>query len=188
MAEADVAEDAAPADRRPLNDHLTMDAAAGLEPRMLDAALDPDYRTRAAAPPDQLVIPRDAQAGALGQGVADERPIQVGSAEPTHAAVTRFVWLRQFEPGSSSADANRLLDRRESHEIAQNRSFRTVSGANGGRPVPDRSVPANAHGSESIRATGPAGVQPRRGPSAYGRAPASASTVLDDGGITSRSG
>ena len=170
VAEADVAEDAAPADRRPQDDHLTMDAAAGLQPRMLDAALDPDYRTRAAAPPDQLVIPR------------------VGSAEPTHAAVTRFVWLRQFEPGSSSADANRLLDRRESHEIAQNRSFRTGSGANGGRPVPDRSVPANAHGSESIRDTGPAGVQPRRGPGAYGRAPASASTVLDDGGITSRSG
>ena len=27
--------------------------------------------------------------------------------------MTRFVWLRQFEPGSNSADANRLLDRRE---------------------------------------------------------------------------
>ena len=27
--------------------------------------------------------------------------------------VTRFVWLRQFEPGSNSADANRLLDRLE---------------------------------------------------------------------------
>ena len=25
--------------------------------------------------------------------------------------MTRFVWLRQFEPGSNSADANRLLDR-----------------------------------------------------------------------------
>ena len=25
--------------------------------------------------------------------------------------VTRFVWLRQFEPGHNSADANRLLDR-----------------------------------------------------------------------------
>ena len=79
------------------------------------------------------------------------------------------VWLRQFEPGSNSADANRLLDRRESHEIAQNRSFRTVSGANDGRSVPDRSVPANAHGSESVRAAGPAGVQPRRGPGAGDR-------------------
>ncbi len=188
VSEADVTEDAAPADRRLQDDHLAMDAAAGLEPRMHDAALDSDYRTRAAAPPDQLVIPRDAQAGALGQGVADERPIQVGGAGSTHAAVARFVWLRQFEPGSNSADANRLLDRRESHEIAQNRSFRTVSGANGGRSVPDRSVPANAHGSESVRAAGPAGVQPRRGPGAYGRAPAFGSTVLDDGGITSRSG
>ena len=181
VSEADVTEDAAPADRRLQDDHLAMDAAAGLQSRMLDAALDPDYRTRAAAPPDQLIIPRDAQAGALGQGVGDERPIQVGGAGPTHAAVTRFVWLRQFEPGSNSADANRLLDR-------QNRSFRTVSGAKGGRPVPDRSDPANAHGSESVRAAGPAGVQPRRGPGAYGRAPASGSTVLDDGGITSRSG
>ena len=26
------------------------------------------------------------------------------------AGVTRFVWLRQFEPGSNSADVNRLLD------------------------------------------------------------------------------
>ena len=121
-------------------------------------------------------------------GIADERPIQVGGAGSTHAAVARFVWLRQFEPRSNSADANRLLDRRESHEIAQNRSFRTVSGAKGGRSVPDRSVPANAHGSESVRAAGPAGIQPRRGPGAYGRAPASGRTVLDDGGITSQIG
>ena len=27
--------------------------------------------------------------------------------------MTRFVWLRQFEPGTNSADANRLLDRLE---------------------------------------------------------------------------
>ena len=31
--------------------------------------------------------------------------------ETLAAGVTRFVWLRQFEPGSNSADANRLLDR-----------------------------------------------------------------------------
>ena len=74
VSEADVTEDVAPDARRLQDDHLAMDAAAGLQPRMLDAALDPDYRTRSAAPPDQLVIPRDAQAGALGQGVADERP------------------------------------------------------------------------------------------------------------------
>ena len=184
VAEADVTEDAAAADRRLQDDHLAMDAAAG-QPRMLDAALDPDYRT--AAPPDQLVMLRDAQAGTLGQGVADERPIQVGGAGSTHAAAARFVWLRQFEPGSNSADADRLLDRRESHEIAQNRSFRTVF-AKGGRSVPDRSDLANAHGSESVRAAGPAGAQPRRGPGAYGRAPASGWTVLDDGGITSQVG
>ena len=33
--------------------------------------------------------------------------------ETVDANVTRFVWLRQFEPGSNSADANRLLDRLE---------------------------------------------------------------------------
>ncbi|MXY79602.1 MAG: DUF4158 domain-containing protein [Chloroflexi bacterium] len=31
--------------------------------------------------------------------------------ETVDAGVTRFVWLRQFEPGGNSADANRLLDR-----------------------------------------------------------------------------
>ena len=31
--------------------------------------------------------------------------------ETADAGVTRFVWLRQFEPGSNSAEANRLLDR-----------------------------------------------------------------------------
>ena len=33
--------------------------------------------------------------------------------ETADAGVTRFVWLRQFEPGNISADANRLLDRLE---------------------------------------------------------------------------
>ena len=33
--------------------------------------------------------------------------------EAVDAGVTRFVWLRQFEPGSNSAAANRLLDRLE---------------------------------------------------------------------------
>ena len=41
VSEADVAEDA-PVDRRLQDDHLAMDAAAGLEPRVLDAALDPE--------------------------------------------------------------------------------------------------------------------------------------------------
>ena len=46
VSEAGLAEDA-PADRRLQDDHPAMDAAAELEPRALDAALDPDYRTRA---------------------------------------------------------------------------------------------------------------------------------------------
>ena len=33
--------------------------------------------------------------------------------ETVDVGVTRFVWLRRFEPGSNSAAANRLLDRLE---------------------------------------------------------------------------
>ena len=33
--------------------------------------------------------------------------------ETVDERVTRFVWLRKFEPGNNSADANRLLDRLE---------------------------------------------------------------------------
>ena len=171
-SETDVAEDAPPADRRLQEDHLTMDAAAGLQPPLLAATPDPD----------ELVIARDARAGALNQGVADERTIQLGGAGSTHVAVARFVRLRQFEPGSSSTDANRLLERRKSHEIARNLFFRTVSGTNGDRPVPYGSIPVNADGSGSVRAEGPAGVQPHRGPGAYGRARAPGSTMRDDSG------
>ena len=46
-----------------------------------------------------------------------ERRIETRIAERVpsgvDAGVTRFVWLRQFEPGNNSADANRLLDRLE---------------------------------------------------------------------------
>jgi TnpA family transposase len=34
-------------------------------------------------------------------------------SETVSGSLTRFVWLRQFEPGSNSADVNRLLDRWE---------------------------------------------------------------------------
>ena len=37
--------------------------------------------------------------------------------ETVDAGVTRFVWLRQFEPGSNSAAANRLLDRLEHLQV-----------------------------------------------------------------------
>ena len=84
-SEAGLAE-GAPVDRRLQDDHLATDAAAGLEPQAPDAAVDPDDRTRATAPPDQLVTLRAAQAGALGQGAADERPIEVDGAGSTHAA------------------------------------------------------------------------------------------------------
>ena len=41
------------------------------------------------------------------------RDLELLLEETADAGVTRFVWLRQFEPGSNSADANRLLDRLE---------------------------------------------------------------------------
>ena len=37
------------------------------------------------------------------------RDLQHLLEETADAGVTRFVWLRQFEPGSNSADPNRLL-------------------------------------------------------------------------------
>ena len=58
VSEAGLAEDA-PADRRLQDDHPAMDAAAELEPRALDAALDPDYRTRAPRRPFSRNGPRD---------------------------------------------------------------------------------------------------------------------------------
>ncbi len=48
----------------------------------------------------RLPIPIREQLLALLEETADDR-------------VTRFVWLRQFEPGSNSSSANRLLDRLE---------------------------------------------------------------------------
>lgn len=53
--------------------------------------------TRIAA---QLCVPTREQLLALLEDKVDDR-------------VTRFVWLRQFEPGSNSSAANRLLDRLE---------------------------------------------------------------------------
>ncbi|GEM_PF-3413874 len=50
--------------------------------------------------PRRLLIPIREQLLALLEETADDR-------------VTRFVWLRQFEPGSNSSSANRLLDRLE---------------------------------------------------------------------------
>src|SRR5690606_16349337 len=48
----------------------------------------------------RLPMPIREQLLALLEETADDR-------------VTRFVWLRQFEPGSNSSPANRLLDRLE---------------------------------------------------------------------------
>ncbi len=50
--------------------------------------------------PRRLLIPIREQLLALLEETAED-------------LVTRFVWLRQFEPGSNSSSANRLLDRLE---------------------------------------------------------------------------
>ncbi len=59
--------------------------------------------------------------------------------ETADAGVTRFVWLRQFEPGSNSADANRLLDASSTsgasrfRKASSTRSLRTASRGCAGR-------------------------------------------------------
>ena len=49
----------------------------------------------------------------IAEGAARAATSSICSKKTGDAGVTRFVWLRQFEPGSHSADANRLLDRLE---------------------------------------------------------------------------
>ena len=50
---------------------------------------------------------------ALRSGFRPDCAMDICFHETVDANVTRFVWLRQFEPGSNSAGANRLLDRLE---------------------------------------------------------------------------
>ena len=70
--------------------------------------------------------------------------------ETADAGVTRFVWLRQFEPGSNSADANRLLGTASSTSGAS--MFRTHPGS---VPTPEGSTwprsACSAPGSSSAR-------------------------------------
>ena len=82
--------------------------------------------------------------------------------ETVDAGVTRFVWLRQFEPGSNSADANRLLDRREhlrridvpeglfhdvpAHRITRLRRQGERYFADGLRELPDNRRPRDSRG------------------------------------------
>ena len=48
-----------------------------------------------------------------GPARASAQTSSICSKRRSTPGVTRFVWLRQFEPGSNSAYANRLLDRLE---------------------------------------------------------------------------
>ena len=100
-AEADVAE-GDPGDRRLQDDHLAVDGAAGREPH----ALDRDDRAWVAVPPDPLVNPRGAQAGALRQDVADERPIHRSTAlDRTHPAADTARLVLHHDADRLTADA-----------------------------------------------------------------------------------
>ena len=55
--------------------------------------------------------------------------------------MTRFVWLRQFKPGSNSADANRLLDRLE----IPAKFLAHVSPLGWAHNQPDRRIPLAGH-------------------------------------------
>ena len=79
MSDADLAE-GAPVDLRRLagqRDDPTVDGPAGLGPQALDDASELVDRTGIAALADHLVDAGGAEAGVLGQGVADERQIGV---------------------------------------------------------------------------------------------------------------
>ena len=100
-AEADVAE-GDPGDRRLQDDHLAVDGAAGRAPH----ALDRDNRAWVAVPPDPLVNPRGAQAGALRQDVADERPIHRSTAlDRTHLAADTARLVLHHGADRLTADA-----------------------------------------------------------------------------------
>ena len=92
-AEADLPED--PGEQRLQDDHLAADGAAGLVPH----ALDRDGRARVAALPNQLVDPHGAQAGALRQDVADERPIRTDVLHHGADRLTVDAELRREPPG-----------------------------------------------------------------------------------------
>ena len=70
--------------------------------------------------------------------------------ETVDAGVTRFVWLRQFEPGSNSADANWLLDRLEHlRRLDFRRASSTMSPRIGSRGCAGRGNATSPTGSAS---------------------------------------
>ena len=87
VSDADLAE-GAPVDLRRLagqGDDPTVDGPAGLGPQALDDASELVDRTGIAALADHLVDAGGAEAGVLGQGVADERQVGVEGAGSIHA-------------------------------------------------------------------------------------------------------
>ena len=68
-----------PSDPHPQDAHLAVDGATDREPQ----ALDPDDRTWLPTMADPLVNRQGAQAAALRQGAADQRPRRVDTPRPT---------------------------------------------------------------------------------------------------------
>ena len=115
VSDADLAE-GAPVDLCLLGDQrddAAVDGAAGLGPQAAHEAADLDDGTGVAALAHHLVDAGGAQAGVLGQGVADERQKRVEGAGPAHAVAdaSRLV----FDRGADGLTVEAELDRDGPH-------------------------------------------------------------------------
>ncbi|MBY0519120.1 MAG: Tn3 family transposase [Sphingomonas sp.] len=79
--------------------HTILPASSTIERLCADALVDAERRIE------------DRIARRIGPGLADH--LETLLEDTIDGRITRFVWLRQFEPGGNSAAANRLLDRLE---------------------------------------------------------------------------
>ena len=115
VSDADLAE-GAPVDLRLLSDQrddAAVDGAAGLGAQAAHETADLDDGARVAALSDHLVDAGGAQAGVLGQGVADEREIRVEGAGAAYAAgdTSRLV----LDGGADRLTVEAELDRDGPH-------------------------------------------------------------------------
>jgi hypothetical protein len=79
--------------------HTILPASSTIERLCADALVDAERRIE------------DRIARRIGPALADH--LETLLEDTIDGRITRFVWLRQFEPGGNSAAANRLLDRLE---------------------------------------------------------------------------
>ncbi|WP_139379672.1 hypothetical protein, partial [Zoogloea sp. LCSB751] len=79
--------------------HTVLPATSTIERLCATALVDAERRIETRIASRLAMTVREQLLALLGEAVDDR--------------VTRLVWLRQFEPGSNSSSANRLLDRLE---------------------------------------------------------------------------